>query len=255
MTKKLKWAGRNSAKDQLRAQIWQKLEDEKVGIGDVWDSIPDFVGAKEAALRLSETKFWKDAKVVKSNPDAPQIPVRHKALVDGKLLYMPIPELKNDFPFLLLDPKKLLEDNISLEYCSTIEGALKHGQPVHFEEMLPMDVLVVGCVAVSNNGGRTGKGAGFADLEMGIFREVGNFPESSKVVTTVHDIQVVDPKELPIESHDTPLDYIFTPTQHIETTIDFNRPNARIDWNKIQKQQYDSIPFLLELRKKLEKNF
>ena len=36
-----------------------------------------------------------------------------------------------------------------------------------------LDFVVVGCVAVTRAGGRTGKGGGFADLELGIFRELG----------------------------------------------------------------------------------
>ena len=39
--------------------------------------------------------------------------------------------------------------------------------------MEKLDFCVVGCVAVTRRGGRTGKGAGFADLEHGIFRELG----------------------------------------------------------------------------------
>ena len=33
--------------------------------------------------------------------------------------------------------------------------------------MPKLDFCVVGCVAVTRSGGRTGKGAGFADLEQG----------------------------------------------------------------------------------------
>ena len=39
--------------------------------------------------------------------------------------------------------------------------------------MPKLDFGVVGCVAVTRRGGRTGKGGGFADLELGIFRELG----------------------------------------------------------------------------------
>jgi len=75
-----RWAGRNVDKDQLRKEIWQGLEDSGVNIGPVWSRISNWVGAEEAALRLSQLEVWKNAKVVKCNPDPPQIPVRLRAL-------------------------------------------------------------------------------------------------------------------------------------------------------------------------------
>jgi hypothetical protein len=45
--------------------------------------------------------------VVKSNPDAPQLPVRARALADGKLPYMAVPRLTDERPFILLDPGRL----------------------------------------------------------------------------------------------------------------------------------------------------
>jgi hypothetical protein len=44
---------------------------------------------------------------------------------------------------------------------------------VALDEMSPIDLVVVGCVAVARDGGRTGKGAGFADLELGLLRQQG----------------------------------------------------------------------------------
>jgi 5-formyltetrahydrofolate cyclo-ligase len=52
---------------------------------------PNFVGADVAPKRLSELDEWRRARVVKCNPDAPQIPVRLRALYDGKLLFSPVP--------------------------------------------------------------------------------------------------------------------------------------------------------------------
>jgi 5-formyltetrahydrofolate cyclo-ligase len=128
---------------------------------------------------------------------------------------------------------------------------LKHGERVQFTEMLPMEVLVVGCVAASENGGRTGKGAGFADLELGIFREVGTIAENAQIVTTVHDIQVVGSEELPLQSHDSPLDWVITPTREIETRSDHPQPKG-VDWEAVRPEQYENIPFLKRLREQYE---
>ncbi len=63
---------------------------------------------------------------------------------------------------------------MSFELAATSEGYMTHGERITFEEVEPLDFCVVGgSVAVTRSGGRTGKGAGFADLETGIFRELG----------------------------------------------------------------------------------
>lgn len=249
--KKLRWVGRNSEKDALRARMWSTLEESGVGRGKLCDSIPDFNGAEDAAERLAQTPFWKAARVVKSNPDNPQIPVRHRALCDGKLLYMPVPELAKEYPFVLLDPEVLRAKGVDFMTAAQIEGALTHGQRVKFTEMQPMDVLVVGCVAVSAQGGRTGKGAGFADLELGIFQELDLIPANGQLVTTVADLQLVESELLPIQSHDFPLDWIITPTKNIETKTSHPRPEG-VTWNAVRSDQYENIPFLQQLRTELE---
>jgi 5-formyltetrahydrofolate cyclo-ligase len=250
MTINARWAGRNGDKDTLRHRVWEALESTGVGIPPIRSAIPNFVGAEEAAARLAETSFWKEAKVIKSNPDAPQIPVRRRALEDGKLLYTPVPELTSDLPFVLLDPKDLAARGISFADAAIIGNALKYGVAVDFDEMQPMDVLVVGCVAVCEKGGRTGKGGGFADLELGIFREVGTIAEGAKIVTTVHDIQVVSSDELPMQDHDSPLDYIYTPTRTITTNTTYKQPTG-VAWDFVRNDQFRDIPFLAELRDRL----
>ncbi|MFT5195131.1 MAG: 5-formyltetrahydrofolate cyclo-ligase [Candidatus Promineifilaceae bacterium] len=249
--KTLRWAGRNSSKDQLRATIWTALQVSGAGTGKLFDSIPNFVGAEAAAETLSQQPVWKEAKVVKSNPDSPQMPVRYRALRDGKLLYMPVPELAKEFPFVLLDPAKLAEKEIPFADAARLDGALKYGQRVEFSEMLPMDLLVVGCVAVGRDGGRTGKGGGFADLELGIFREVGIIPPHAKLVTTVHELQVVDNELLTLQAHDSPLDWIVTPNEVIETGTSYPQPKG-VYWNNVLPEQFEAIPFLRTLREQLE---
>lgn len=238
-----RWKGRNVNKDALRDRVWTQLETSGIGIGTIRDSIPNFQGAEQAAARLAEMPFWKSANVVKSNPDAPQIPVRLRALQDGKILYMPVPELALNFPFLELDPQELRSNGVSFEEAATIKGAMEHGRRVQFTEMCPMEVLVVGSVAATSAGGRTGKGAGFADLELGIFREVGTIAPHAVLLTTVHDIQIVDDDELPIQEHDSPLDWVVTATRAIQTNTKYSPPKGLV-WESIQPYQYRDIPFL-----------
>lgn len=247
-----RWEGRNSKKDKLRMEIWTVLEHKGVSIGSVHSHIPNFVGAEQAAERLAEQPFWKSARIVKCNPDKPQIPIRLRALQDGKIVYTPVPELAKEFPFVELDPNDLLERGVSFETAARKEGALEYGRPVQFQEMKPFDVAVLGSVAVTRAGGRTGKGGGFADLEMGIFWELGLVNEDTPVLTTVHSLQVVDDNRIEMTSHDSPLDWIITPDEVIETNTTYPSSGG-VYWENVEEDQYRDIPFLKKIRNKLQK--
>ena len=245
-----RWAGRNARKDELRERIWTDLVTLGVNVGPVHSRIPNFAGADMAALKLASLPAWKSAAVVKCNPDPPQIPVRLRALYDGKLLYTPVPELTLGFPFVLLDPLELERKGVSFELAATSQGAVAHGRPVAFEDMLPMDLVVVGCVAVTRAGGRTGKGGGFADLELGIFRELRTVKAATPVVTTVHSCQVVADDEIVMMAHDSPLDWIATEAELVETRTAYDQPTG-VSWEVVQPDQFAGIPFLSDLRERL----
>jgi 5-formyltetrahydrofolate cyclo-ligase len=248
--KKARWEGRNAIKDTIRSEIWYELEHQGVSVGPVWSRIPNFIGAKQAAARLTELLIWQKARVVKSNPDPPQIPVRMNALQEGKLLYTPVPELVKEFPFVELDPVDLQKRGISFEVVAPSDGAIKYGRRVNFDEMQPFDLAVVGCVAVTRNGGRTGKGAGFADLELGIFREMGLVNLHTPIVTTVHPLQIVDDDRIVMDENDSALIWIITPDEAIETHTPYPQPHG-VDWAAVQPDQYRDIPFLMSLKEAL----
>ena len=80
-----RWAGRNPGKDVIRNEVWRTLEATGTAVGPAWSMIPNFVGADMAAWHLAQTPEWQRAKTVKTNPDAPQIPIRLRALYEGKI--------------------------------------------------------------------------------------------------------------------------------------------------------------------------
>jgi 5-formyltetrahydrofolate cyclo-ligase len=246
-----RWASRSSAKDAVRVEVWRALERTGVGVGPAFDRIPNFVGADMAAKRLCELEEWRSARVVKCNPDPAQIPLRLRALYDGKLLFSPVPYLTKGFPYLRIDPDKLAAKGIDFETAATAQGFLQHGEPIAFEDMPSLDFCVVGCVAVSRAGGRTGKGAGFADLEQGIFRELGKVAAKTPIATTVHSLQVVDDAKVIMEAHDSALDFIATDEELIRTETQHPQP-AGVAWEKIREDQFADIPFLRDLRAKVE---
>jgi len=250
MSEQGRWAGRNPAKDVIRHDIWAQLETEGVNIGPAWSMIPNFVGADSAAWHLAQTDAWKAAQTVKTNPDHAQTPIRIRALYEGKIVYTPVPYLTKDFPYLKLDPARLLAADVTFELAATPQGFMEYGERLEFEDVEPLDFCVVGSVAVSRAGGRTGKGAGFADLETAIFRELGVVTAETPMATSIHSIQLVDDRHIVIEAHDSPLDFIATESELIVTGNNMARPMG-VDWNKVRADQFDTIPFLGRLRDRM----
>jgi 5-formyltetrahydrofolate cyclo-ligase len=248
-----RWAGRNATKDGVRNDVWHSLESSGTGIGPIWSAIPNFVGADTAAWHLAQTPEWKAARTVKCNPDPPQIPVRLRALYDGKVLYAPVPYLTKDFPYLRIDPKVIEAKGVSFELAATSEGYMVHGERIGFEEVEPLDFCIVGSVAVTRHGGRTGKGAGFADLETGIFRELGKIGARTPMATTAHSSQLVDTARVVMQGHDSPLDYIATERELITTGNLDPRPTG-VTWNAVQPDQFESIPFLRTLMERMTRS-
>jgi 5-formyltetrahydrofolate cyclo-ligase len=251
MTGQGRWAGRMPAKDDLRAEVWGRLAASGLGLGPIVSHIPNFTGADIAAWRLAQLPQWKAARTVKCNPDPPQIPVRLRALLEGKVLYAPVPYLTRDFPYLRIDPAVLSAKGVSFELAATAEGYMQHGERIGFEDVAPLDFCVVGSVAVGRGGGRTGKGAGFADLETGIFRELGIIGPETPMATTVHSSQLVDDARVVMMAHDSPLDFIATEAELIETGNTAPRPSG-VAWDHVQPDQFETIPFLAALRDRME---
>src|SRR3954452_12545609 len=99
-----------AAKAALRERVWQAMAAPGIaGFPSPAGRIPNFVGAEAAAAALAGTPEWARARTVKSNPDSPQLPVRARALVDGKLVYMAVPRLAEPDPFFVLDPAHLAD--------------------------------------------------------------------------------------------------------------------------------------------------
>ena len=242
-----RWAGRNNQKDDLRHSVWAELEQQGAAIGSPWSSIPNFHGAEFAANQLCQLEAWQNAKIVKSNPDSAQAWVRLNALQQNKIVYTPVPELVADFPLLCLDPQTLRSQGVAFEDVMYSEGAMAYGERVNFDQIPLLDFVVVGCVAVTQKGGRTGKGAGFADLELGIFRHFGSVKEDTPVVTTVHDIQVVADDNIVMQEHDTPLNWIATPDRLIASEAGYRQPGP-INWDCVRDDQFETIPFLKSLK-------
>lgn len=232
-------------KRSLRDEIWGALRDADADrFPGAEGRIPNFAGAESAAERLRETAVWRRSSTVKANPDSPQWPVRQRALEDGKTVYMAVPKLADDPPFLLLDPDRLEE---SPRKASSIKGASRNALPADVADLEPVDLVVTGCVAVATDGARLGKGGGFSDLEYAVAREAGLIGPDTRIVTTVHPIQMVEPGRIPMTDHDIPLDLIVTPDEVIECGSAHDRPDG-VDWEALTEEKIGAIPLLQRLR-------
>ena len=193
----------------MRERVWSRLEESGEALfPGARGRIPNFRGAAAAADRLAATPEWRRARVVKCNPDAPQRPVRLRALREGKVVFMAVPRLAERKCFWKLDPKRL--DGSALPAAATIRGAARLATPVGPRELPHVDLIVAGSVAVNRKGVRVGKGGGYSDLEFAIGREVGAIDETTVVATTVHRLQLLD-RALPATAHDFFVEVIATP--------------------------------------------
>jgi 5-formyltetrahydrofolate cyclo-ligase len=147
-------------------------------------------------------------RVLKANRDAPQLPVRARALAEGKVVYMAVPRLRAPKPFLRLDGSRLR--GASPRKAASIRGAAAAGRPTPVDKLERIDLVVCGSVAVNRRGVRVGKGGGYSDLEFALLAEAGRIDDRTTIVTTVHPLQVVD-RDLPETGHDFRVDRIVTP--------------------------------------------
>jgi 5-formyltetrahydrofolate cyclo-ligase len=207
-------------KQEIRERIWSEMERKGIATFPLpcFGRIPNFKGAELAALKLQSVNEYKGASSIMVCPDSPQAPVRRMALLDGKLLVMPTPGLK--FGYLIIKPDKVKGRE---KEASTIKGAFKYGERTNAPPLL--DLIVEGSVAVDLNGYRLGKGKGFGDREISLAEDLAK--RSIIVITTVHDIQIVE--FVPREKHDKRVDIIITPTRIIRTPKNSN--NHFIDQN------------------------
>ena len=230
------------AKQAVRERVWALLERRgATRFPGARGRIPNFVGAEAAAERLAELPVWKRARVVKANPDAPQLSVRARALADGKLVYMAVPRLSEEKPFLLLDPDRL---KVSPRRAASIKGASAVGQRVPIDVMRPIDLVVCGTVAVNRKGVRVGKGGGFSDLEFALLVEAGLINDKTLLVTTVHPLQVLD-EDLPETDHDFRVVRIVTPNEVIACRRARRPPG--ILWDHLDEETISRIPVLKSL--------
>lgn len=228
-------------KDEIRSEVWETLTKEKLGRFPfpLINRIPNFKGAEQAAHLVTTLKEYKEAKTVKVNPDAPQLPLRAQVLVDGKTLLIPTPRLRAGFVMIKPEwvPKGEERKAASIKHMTT------YGKEISLTELPTIDLFVAGSVAVTKDGKRIGKGEGYSDREYAILRELGQPP--MPVISTVHSVQFVE-EDVPKDRYDLICDWVITEKGCFKTNSPYEQPNG-ILWDVVSEEEFNEMPILKEL--------
>ena len=232
-------------KDAIRHKVWTRVTAAGVvRFPGAHGRVPNFIGAERAAKLLTQLTIWKRAKAVKFDVGGPQMALRRAALCDGKVIYLPVPGLRAERCFLVVDPARL---GANAWRAVSLRGARRYGRAVAPHEMHPIDLVLVGSVAVSRQGARVGHGTGAADLEYALLRRAGKVREYTPIVTTVHPLQVIDDR-ITMRAHDIPVDFLITPDQVVAAPSLYPRPRG-ILWDLLPDERIRAIPALRKGRR------
>ncbi|NXP51523.1 MTHSD protein, partial [Heliornis fulica] len=239
-----------ASKEDVRQKVWDYLEAS--GLAEfprpVHRRIPNFKGSHQACCSIKELDVFYRASEIKVDPDKPLEGVRLAALQARKTLLVPTPRLRTGLFNKIVPPPGATKE--ILRTCATSQGIKEYSVPVGLDGKARVDLVVVGSVAVSEEGWRIGKGEGYADMEYAMMVSMGAVQADTPVVTIVHDCQVVDIAEDLLDDHDLTVDYILTPTRTIKTNCKRPKPQGII-WHKARSSEMlGKIPVLKSLRYK-----
>jgi 5-formyltetrahydrofolate cyclo-ligase len=229
-------------KEDIRRKVRAALRKAGVVRFPGTDRIPNFAEAERAARRVCKLPMWKRAAVIKIDADAPQLALRRAALYENKTIYLPVPRLGHERCFIELDPRKLGPSIIAR--AASLKGALRYGIQVPAHEVMPIDLVICGCVAVTRQGGRVGRGDGLCDLTYALLRGEGRIREYTPILTTVHPLQIVD-AHIPMRRHDVPVDFVVTADQVVAAPSLHPRPRALIP-EILRRERLPIGPWLLK---------
>ncbi|TYR79182.1 5-formyltetrahydrofolate cyclo-ligase [Priestia megaterium] len=228
-------------KTEIREKVWHYLEQNKLGRFPfpLKNRIPNFKGAEKAAALIADMDIYKQAHVIKVNPDSPQLPLRTQVLKDGKILLVPTPRLKDGF--IRVNPEFVPAGEE--RKAASLKHIHKYGEVISLTHMPKIDLIVVGSVAIHPDGRRLGKGEGYADREYAIIRELGN--PLVPVITSVHSSQIVN-DDIPRDPFDLTVDWIVTEDGITKTNTPYEKP-AGIVWEYVTEEEKEEMPVLNEI--------
>ncbi|WP_066048668.1 5-formyltetrahydrofolate cyclo-ligase [Robertmurraya korlensis] len=229
-------------KQEIREEKWSYLTEHKLGRFPfpLQNRIPNFKGAEKAAHFVTTMPEYQQAKVIKVNPDSPQLPIRTQILKDGKTLLVPTPRLKAGF--IMVKPEWV--PNGEERKAASLSHINSYGKEISLSEMPRIDLFFTGSVALHRDGRRVGKGEGYSDREYAIIRELGN--PDVPIIGTIHSCQLTE-HEIPRDAFDLTVDWIATETELIKTNSPYKKPSG-IQWELVTEEELEEMPVLKEIR-------
>lgn len=199
--------GEGKTKDLIREEIWEKLKKENLAIfpKPCYGRIPNFFGSKKACEKLVELKEFTDANCVFCAPDYVLKRAREIVLESSKTLAVATPRMKK-----LLETKNVPKNEIGL--ATNIRGFERYGKKLKTSVAL----FIQGSVAVDLKGNRLGKGKGYGNKEYWYLKNHNLLDENAKVITIVHETQIVNDFSNVMSKKDVKVHYILTPKRIIE---------------------------------------
>ena len=210
--------------------------------------IPNFVGAEAAADALAATpRVGARPRTIKSNPDSPQLPVRVRALDDGKLVYMAVPRLAEPIRSSCSIPHSL---PIRPRQAATIKrrGALRAARS-RSTRWSPS----ISSSPVAWRWAKTARGS--ARAAASVISSSRSRPRAGLVESRHHrrDHRARRPgaggrRRSRRPRHDMHVDLIVTPTRIVRRTRPARNRLPELDWSQLTPEKIAAIPLLGVLR-------
>ncbi len=198
--------------------------------------------AGKVAEILRKQDVYRHSKILFVSP-VPQLQqIRINALIDGKMLLMPGPAIKNGF--YLLKPYVIAFKDLG--HAVTLKGIESFGklQTAKALGKLHIDLALTDCLALSANGCRLGSGTGFFDLAMGILADLGAVDSKTNFGAVGLVEQVVD-EVFPQESWDVLLHYFLT-SEGLRV-LRQDEQKLQVVWDALEKKRIRKIEPLWQL--------
>jgi len=236
-------------KAQIRSRIWDLMTRHGIALfPGAYGRTPTFRGLADCVARVRELEAWPRAGRVLVLGEPVLEGVRQTVVEDGKTLVVPDLSLCGTGWILEIDPEPMGSER-AWEAARTsgcgCAGPIEGVRALHGHETAPVDLMVIGAVAVNRRGARIGRGAGGADLTYALARDRGILRSDTPVVALVHPLQIFD-EPLEREPTDLPIDFIVTPDEIIAVETVVMRPKG-LHPSMITPQRLEIYPRLREI--------
>lgn len=207
---------------------------------DVKEFVPDFDGSSACIDAVRALPDYVSARTVFAAPDNSLEMLRRVALDDGKDILVPTYAMRRGF--VRLSPNAVPDRDRFM--AATLDGMERFGDVLDLPALRrcpPMDLLVTGATAVTQQGVHVGGGQAYFDLEWALLAELGLVRQSTPIVAVVHPCQVV-PGRLRPGPYDVTVDLVVTPESVESTNRGYPRPEG-ISWRSLEPDLFNLIPY------------